>query len=198
MILQINKDTKDIFESPILQENCVELLGKDKENYLLQKAKEAKIAELNNFIFIQKTKPFEKFTAPEILPNGTIGASVSFRWYIDAIPNSKLTPESILSKCVLDSISCVVDVLKDDLVKDYATFKSNALKAISNKVVPYPTIIIKDGKEYQGAVNISPIYSLIANHIQTREIVQNTIKNNLTDKINKCSSVEEVEAIKFE
>ena len=69
---------------------------------------------------------------------------------------------------------------------------------IKQKIVPYSTTIVKDGKEQAGVVNIFPVAFSIADHIQNREINNNKLLKLKQLEINNCKSVEEVEAIKFE
>jgi hypothetical protein len=96
----------------------------------------------------------------------------------------------------MDYVSC------NDLAKktstDYASEKTAYNNCVKQKIVPYPTTIIKDGKEQAGVVNILPVAFSIADHIQNREINNNKLLKIKEIQINACKSVEEVEAIKFE
>ena len=164
--------------------------------YLLQKAKNEKLAQLEAFILAKKTEKYTSHTAPEIIDGSRIGAEVKFYWHVDSIPNSNLTPESVLNKCTMDYVSC------NDLARktgtDYASEKTAYNNCVKQKIVPYPTTIIKDGKEQAGVVNILPVAFSIADHIQNREINNNKLLKIKEIQINACKSVEEVEAIKFE
>jgi hypothetical protein len=195
MILQ-KDENNNIFEAGILQPNCIELTAQEKQDYLFQKAKDIKLTELEAYILARKTEPFTSHLAPEIIDGSRIGPDVKFYWYVDSIPNSNLTPESVLNKCTMDYVSC------NDFAKktgtDYASEKTIYNTCIKQKIVPYPTTIIKDGKEQAGVVNIFPVAFSLAQHIQTREIQNNILHKNKQIEINACKSVEEVEAIKFE
>jgi hypothetical protein len=164
--------------------------------YLLQKAKNEKLAKLEAFILAKKTEKYTSHTAPEIIDGSKIGAEVKFYWHVDSIPNSNLTPESVLNKCTMDYVSC------NDFAKktstDYASEKTAYNNCVKQKIVPYPTKIIKDSKEQAGVVNIFPVAFSLAQHIQTREIQNNMLLKQKEIQINACKSVEEVEAIKFE
>jgi hypothetical protein len=169
--------------------------------YLLRKAKDEKLAKLETFILAKKTEPFTSHLAPEIIDGSRIGAEVKFFWYVDSIPNSNLTPESVLNKCTMDYVSC------NDFAKktgtDYASEKTSYNTCIKQKIVPYPTRIIKKDaegkdKEQAGVVNILPVAYSLAGHIQTREIQNNILLKIKQSEINACKTVEEVEAIKFE
>ena len=164
--------------------------------YLLQKAKDNKLAQLEAFILSKKTEKYTSHTAPEIIDGSKIGAEVKFYWHVDSIPNSNLTPESVLNKCTMDYVSC------NDLARktgtDYASEKTAYNNCVKQKIVPYPTTIIKDGKEQAGVVNIFPVAFSIADHIQNREINNNKLLKLKQLEINACKTVEEVEAIKFE
>jgi hypothetical protein len=162
----------------------------------LQDAKDSKLAKLEAFILSKKTEKYTSHTAPEIIDGSKIGAEVKFYWHVDSIPNSNLTPESVLNKCTMDYVSC------NDLARktstDYASEKTAYNNCVKQKIVPYPTTIIKDGKEQAGVVNILPVAFSIADHIQNREINNNKLLKIKEIQINACKSVEEVEAIKFE
>jgi len=164
--------------------------------YLLQKAKDEKLAQLEAFILSKKTEKYTSHTAPEIIDGSKIGDEVKFYWHVDSIPNSNLTPESVLSKCNMDYVSCVNLAKKTGT--DYATEKTIYDNCVKQKIVPYSTTIVKDGKEQAGVVNILPVAFSIADHIQNREINNNKLLKIKQIQINACKSVEEVEAIKFE
>jgi hypothetical protein len=195
MILQ-KDENNNIFEAGILQPNCIELTAQEKKDYLLKKAKNKKLTELEAYILARKTEPFTSHLAPEIIDGSRIGPDVKFYWYVDSIPNSNLTSESVLAKCTMDYVSC------NDFAKktgtDYASEKTIYNNCLKQKIVPYPTTIIKDGKKQAGVVNIFPVAFSLAQHIQTREIQNNILHKNKQIEINACKSAEEVEAIKFE
>lgn len=174
----------------------------------LEDAKTQKINELNFFILAEKTKPYTTFTAPELTPsivNGKTqfkqGELVSFIWYVDAIPNSKLTPESILNKCNLDMTSCIKASILDVKSIDLASLRANLATYLNTKIIPYTTTITKqiENKKVQstGMVNVFPIAESLANHIQQREVNSNVLNGIYLEKINNCKTVPEVEAITF-
>ncbi len=162
----------------------------------LQKAKDDKIAKLEAFILVKKTEKYTSHLAPEIIDGSKIGAEVKFYWHVDSIPNSNLTPESVLNKCTMDYVSCMNLAKKTGT--DYTSEKTIYDNCIKQKIVPYSTTIIKDGKEQAGVVNIFPVAFSIADHIQNREINNNKLFKIKEIQINACKSVEEVESIKFE
>lgn len=167
----------------------------------LEVAKEEKIAQLEAFILSKKTEKYTSHTAPEIIYGSRIGAEVKFYWHVDSIPNSNLTPESVLSKCNMDYVSCINLAKKTGT--DYASEKSIYDNCIKQKIVPYSTTIIKKDaegkdKEQAGVVNILPVAFSLAGHIQTREIQNNMLLKQKEIEINACKSVKEIEAIKFE
>jgi hypothetical protein len=174
----------------------------------LADAKTQKINELNTFILAEKTKPYTTFTAPELVPSIVGGKTqfkqgepVSFIWYVDAIPNSKLTPESILNKCNLDMTSCIKASILDVKSIDLASLKANLKTCLDSKIIPYTTTITKEieDKKVQttGMVNVFPIAESLANHIQAREVNSNVLNSVYLAQINNCKTVPEVEAIKF-
>jgi hypothetical protein len=196
MILQKNKNTQAIFEGAMLQEDCIELTQEEIKIYLLEKAKNEKLAQLEAFILSKKTEKYTSHLAPEIIDDAKIGAEVKFYWHVDSIPNSNLTPESVLSKCNMDYVNCVNLAKKTGT--DYASEKKIYDNCVKQKIVPYSTTIVKDGKEQAGVVNIFPVAFSIADHIQNREINNNKLLKIKQLEINNCKTIEEVEAIKFE
>ena len=170
----------------------------------LERAKTQKINELNSFIFAEKTKPYTTFTAPELVPsivNGKTqfkqGEAVSFIWYVDAIPNSKLTPESILNKCNLDMTSCIKTSILDAKSIDLASLRANLKTCLDSKIIPYTTTITKNGVQSTGMVNVFPIAESLANHIQQREVNSNVLNNVYLSQINNCKTIDEVNLIEF-
>jgi hypothetical protein len=170
----------------------------------LADAKTQKINELNTFIFAEKTKPYTTFTAPELVPSIVNGKTqfkqsepVSFIWYVDAIPNSKLTPESILNKCNLDMTSCIKASILDVKSIDLASLKANLKICLDSKIIPYTTTITKNGVQLTGMVNVFPIAESLANHIQQREVNSNVLNNVYLSQINNCKTIDEVNLIKF-
>ena len=170
----------------------------------LADAKTQKINELNTFIFAEKTKPYTTFTAPELIPsivNGKTqfkqGEPVSFIWYVDAIPNSKLTPESILNKCNLDMTSCIKASILDVKSIDLASLRANLTTCLNSKIIPYTTTITKNGVQLTGMVNVFPIAESLANHIQQREVNSNVLNSVYLSQINNCKTIDEVNLIKF-
>jgi hypothetical protein len=170
----------------------------------LADAKTQKINELNTFIFAEKTKPYTTFTAPELVPSIVNGKTqfkqsepVSFIWYVDAIPNSKLTPESILNKCNLDMTSCIKASILDVKSIDLASLKANLKICLDSKIIPYTTTITKNGVQTTGMVNVFPIAESLANHIQQREVNSNVLNSVYLAQINNCKTIDEVNLIKF-
>lgn len=169
------------------------------EEYL-KRAKNDKLELLNVFILAKKTEAYTSHLAPEIIDGFRIGPDVKFYWFVDDIPNSNLTSESVLAKCTMDYVSCNDFARKTGT--DYASEKTIYNTCIKQKVVPYPTTIIKKDaegkdKEQTGVVNIFPVAFSLAQHIQSREIQNNILHENKQIEINACKSVEEVESIKF-
>ena len=191
-----NTKTNIISEFANMQEGYIEASLEETKTFLLQKAKDKKLANLEAFILSKKTEPFTSHLAPEIIDGSRIEAEVKFFWHVDSIPNSNLTSESVLAKCTIDYVSCIDFAKKTGI--DYASEKTIYNNCVKQKIVPYPTKIIKDGKEQAGVVNILPVAFSIADHIQNREINNNKLLKIKEYEINNCKTVEEVEAIKFE
>jgi len=195
-MIQINEKTLEMFLGEALQPDCRIATKTEAQNFFLKKTKDEKLAKLEAFILSKKTEKYTSHTAPEIIDGSKIGAEVKFFWHVDSIPNSNLTPESVLNKCTMDYVSCMNLAKKTGT--DYASEKTIYDNCIKQKIVPYPTTIVKDGKEQAGVVNILPVAFSIADHIQNREINNNKLLKIKEIQINACKSVEEVEAIKFE
>lgn len=197
----LNQDYKDCLE-------CIEnggiVLPEFTQEEALERTKAQKINDLNTFIFAEKTKPYTTFTAPELVPSIVGGKTqfkqsepVSFIWYVDAIPNSKLTPESILNKCNLDMTSCIKTSILNVKSIDLANLKTNLTTCLDSKIIPYTTTITKNGVQSTGMVNVFPIAELLANHTQQREVNSNILNNVYLTQINNCKTIDEVNLIKF-
>jgi hypothetical protein len=200
-MLQKNTITNEIIEAEVLQKDHCKLTQEEEQIYFLQKAKDEKLTKLEVFILSKKTEKYTSHLAPEIIDGSKIGAEVKFYWHVGSIPNSNLTPESVLSKCNMDYVSCINLAKKTGT--DYASEKTIYDNCVKQKIVPYSTTIIKKDaegkdKEQAGVVNIFPVAFSIADHIQNREINNNKLLKIKQIEINNCKSVEEVEAIKFE
>ena len=209
MLILKHKISKEITQS-IEQMNDWEDISFTEEGleFALNLAKSQKINELNEFILAEKTKPYTTFTAPELASSIVGGKTqfkqgepVSFIWYVDAIPNSKLTPESILNKCNLDMTSCIKTSILDAKSIDLISLKANLKTCLDSKIIPYTTTITKEieNKKVQsiGMVNVFPIAESLANHIQQREVNSNVLSSIYLAQINNCKTTPEVEAIKF-
>ena len=196
-----NEDYKDCLE---YIKNGGIVLPEFTQEEALERTKAQKINDLNTFIFAEKTKPYTTFTAPELVPSIVGGKTqfkqsepVSFIWYVDAIPNSKLTPESILNKCNLDMTSCIKTSILDVKSIDLASLRANLKTCLDSKIIPYTTTITKNGVQSTGMVNVFPIAELLANHIQQREVNSNILNNVYLTQINNCKTIDEVNLIKF-
>ena len=199
-----NLKTNQIGQFGCPQEDWIDATAEEINVFLFTQAKAQKINELNEFILAEKTKPYTTFTAPELVPsivNGKTqfkqGEPVSFVWYVDAIPNSKLTPESILNKCNLDMTSCIKTSILNVKSIDLANLKTNLTTCLDSKIIPYTTTITKNGVQSTGMVNVFPIAESLANHIQQREVNSNVLNSVYLTQIHNCKTVPEVEAIKF-
>ena len=201
---QVNPADGLVWENKIFPKPKWEDIEKLIPQIELEDAKAQKINELNSFILAEKTKPYTTFTAPELIPSIVGGKTqfkqgepVSFVWYVDAIPNSKLTPESILNKCNLDMTSCIKTSILDVKSIDLASLKANLKTCLDSKIIPYTTTITKNGVQTTGMVNVFPIAESLANHIQQREVNSNVLNSVYLAQINNCKTIDEVEAIKF-
>lgn len=196
-----NEDYKDCLE---YIKNGGIVLPEFTQEEALERTKAQKINDLNTFICAEKTKPYTTFTAPELVPLIVGGKTqfkqsepVSFVWYVDAIPNSKLTPESILNKCNLDMTSCIKTSILNVKSIDLVNLKTNLTTCLDSKIIPYTTTITKNGVKSTGMVNVFSIAELLANHIQQREVNSNILNNVYLTQINNCKTIDEVNLIKF-
>ena len=200
---QFDENNQDYLACLQFIKNGGELEPEFTQEEYLKRAKDEKLSKLEAFILSKKTEKYTSHFAPEIIDDAKIGAEVKFYWYVDSIPNSNsnITPESVLTKCTMDYVSCMNFAKKTGT--DYASEKTNYDNCIKQKIVPYPTTIIKKDaegkdKEQVGVVNISPVAFSIADHIQSREINNNKLLKQKQIEINACKTPEEVETIKFE
>jgi hypothetical protein len=201
MILQKNNITKEIFESSILQNNCIELNDAEKKEYLLNLAKENKLAQLKvNFDNASK-KPFTLNQVKQIDKTGNVMGTVNAFYNIQDV-NSLTDSANIIFAGSIMKAQAFLKLLCGSLGKDFDTIKAqvNALSenpataSIAN--IPYTT---KDtnGNEIRVLLSFAKIEEIFA-HIFTRVATNASAFNILEEKIKSAKTIEELDKINIE
>lgn len=198
MILQINTITNNIFESSILQENCIELLGKDKENYFLAKAKEAKLAQLKMNLDNESKKPFSLIGVKQIDKDNKVIGTVNAFYNIQDV-NSLTDSANIIFAGSIMKIQAFLKLFSVAIGKDFEAIKAqvNALSdnpaTVSIANIPYTTKDDK-GNEIRVLLSFQKIEEIFA-HVFTRVATKTNLFNIIEEKIKKATSIEELEKI---
>lgn len=198
MILQINTITNNIFESSILQENCIELLGKDKENYFLAKAKEARLAQLKANLDNESKKPFSLIGVKQIDKDGKVIGTVNAFYNIQDV-NSLTDSANIIFAGSIMKIQAFLKLLCIANGKDFDAMKAqvNALSdnpaTVSIANIPYTTKDDK-GNEIRVLLSFQKIEEIFA-HVFTRVATKTNLFNIIEEKIKKATSIEELDKI---
>lgn len=98
----------------------------------LADAKQLKLQELQAFILAQKTEPFQKLTAPEVVSfdnrgRPIMGAPVKFKYYNGTLPNSTIKSADIVNSASLDYLQCLNTILLRILSLDSSNTTSNLI-----------------------------------------------------------------------
>lgn len=105
----------EIAQFNYLQEGWDEITQEELNIYILQKAKEAKLKELKDFIFKKKNEPFQKLKAPEVKFNSKgepySAAPVNFRFYNGTLPNSTIKSIDLINSIGLDYLQAINNIL---------------------------------------------------------------------------------------
>ena len=162
MILQKNENNQ-IFESAQLQENCIELTKLEAQAYLLQRTKDAKIAQLKiNFDNASK-KPFALNQVNQIDKDGKIIGKVNAFFNIQDA--SSLTDSanivfagSIMKTQAFLKLLCVAIGKDFDAIKNQVNALSDNPTTASIANIPYTTKDI-DGKEIRVLLSFKEIFA---------------------------------------
>jgi hypothetical protein len=139
------------------------------KDYLLQKAKDEKIAEIKRINDEENIKPHTKNQAYQIKEDGSLGELVSFEFKTTRHPSNPASdPNTIL-------------------------FNTIAFK----KTTRYSTKNVKTGEQI--AIQLTPqIAESIGSHLAVRNTNNFNYRDQLLAKIKEAKTIEEVEAIKWE
>jgi len=167
MILQKDKNN-NFFEAALLQQDCVEITGQELTNYLVQKAKNEKIAEIKR---INDEKNIEPTVNQGYLmnENGSLGELVSFEFKTTRHPSNPASdPNTILFSTLMSKIN-----------------------------TRYSTKNAKTGEQIAIQLTPALAQNIVA-HLSLRNTSNFQYRDQLLAKINEAKTIEEVEAIKWE
>lgn len=110
----------------------------------LAAAKQLKLQELQAFVLAQKTEPFQKLTAPEIVSfdnrgRPIMGAPVKFKYYNGTLPNSTIKSADIVNSSSLDYLKCISTILLRILSLDSSNTTSNLITEAVQKATTQTT-----------------------------------------------------------
>lgn len=197
MILQKNENNQ-IFESAQLQENCIELTKLEAQAYLLQRTKDAKIAQLKiNFDNASK-KPFALNQVNQIDKDGKIVGKVNAFFNIQDA--SSLTDSanivfagSIMKTQAFLKLLCVAIGKDFDAIKNQVNALSDNPTTASIANIPYTTKDI-DGKEIRVLLSFQKIEEIFG-HVFNRVADKAKVFNIIEQQILSVKTIEEVDKI---
>lgn len=198
MKIQYNEITKEFIEAVMLQPDCRWATEAETQNYLLQKAKEAKIAQLKINLDNASKKPFPLNGVKQIDKDGKVIGTVNASFNI--YDGSSLTnAENIIFAGSIMKIQSFLKLFCIAIGKDFEAIKAqvNALSdnpttaSISN--IPYTTKDINN-KEIRVLLSFQKIEEIFA-HIFTRVATKTNAFNIIEEKIKKATSIEELDKI---
>lgn len=198
MKMQYNELTKEIIEAVMLQPDCRWATESETKNYLLAQAKAQKINELKANFEIASKKPLPLNNVKQIdKTNKVIGVVNANYNILDA--NSLTDSANIIFAGSFMKMQAFLQILCGTLKIDYNTILTqvNALSdnPATEKVanIPYTTKDTK-GNEIRVFLSFKNIQEIFA-HIFSRVAEKSNVYNIIEEKINKASSIEELNLI---
>lgn len=199
MILK-NLQTKQIAEFAVLQEGWVELTETETQTYLLQKAKEVKIAQLRVNLDNASKKPFPLIGVKQIDKDGKVIGTVNASFNIydgTSLTNAEniIFAGSIMIIQAFLEILCVANKIDFKAIRTQVNALSdNPNPEIANKSnIPYTTKDINNN-EIRVLLSFQKIQEIFA-HIFTRVATKTNLFNIIEEKIKKATSIEELDEI---
>lgn len=115
----------------------------------LADAKTQKMQELQAFVLAQKTEPFQKLTAPEVVSfdnrgRPIMGAPVKFKYYNGTLPNSTIKSADIVNSASLDYLQCLNTILLRILSLDSSNTTSSLITEAVQKATVTNTETVED------------------------------------------------------
>ena len=200
MKIQYNEINKEFIEAVMLQPDCRWATEAETQNYLLQKAKEAKIAQLRVNLDNASKKPFPLNGVKQIDKDGKVIGTVNASFNI--YDGTSLTnAENIIFAGSIMKIQGFLELLCVAIGKDFKAIKAqvNALSENPNPEIaiksniPYTTKDINNN-EIRVLLSFQKIEEIFA-HIFNRVATKTNLFNIIEEKIKKATSIEELEKI---
>ena len=200
MKIQYNEINKEFIEAVMLQPDCRWATEAETQNYLLQKAKEAKSAQLRVNLDNASKKPFPLNGVKQIDKDGKVIGTVNASFNI--YDGTSLTnAENIIFAGSIMKIQAFLKLLCIAIGKDFDAMKAQ-VNALSEN--PNPEIAIKSnipyttkdekGNEIRVLLSFQKIEEIFA-HVFTRVATKTNAFNIIEDKIKKATSIEELDKI---
>ena len=168
------------------------------KNYLLQKAKEAKIAQLKANLDNESKKPFNLIGVKQIDKDNKVIGTVNALYNIQDA-NSLTDSANIIFAGSIMKIQAFLKLLCIAIGKDFEAIKTqvNALSdnpaTVNIANIPYTTKDDK-GNEIRVLLSFQKIEEIFA-HIFTRVATKTNLFNIIEEKIKKATSIEELDKI---
>ena len=168
------------------------------KNYFLQKAKEAKLAQLKMNLDNESKKPFSLIGVKQIDKDGKVIGTVNAFYNIQDV-NSLTDSANIIFAGSIMKIQAFLKLFSVAIGKDFDAIKAqvNALSdnpaTVSIANIPYTTKDDK-GNEIRVLLSFQKIEEIFA-HIFTRVATKTNLFNIIEEKIKKATSIEELEKI---
>lgn len=198
MKIQYNELTKECIEAVMLQPDCRWATETETQNYLLLKAKEAKLAQLKMNLDNESKKPFSLIGVKQIDKDGKVIGTVNAFYNIQDA-NSLTDSANIIFAGSIMKIQAFLKLFSVAIGKDFDAIKAqvNALSdnpaTVSIANIPYTTKDDK-GNEIRVLLSFQKIEEIFA-HIFTRVATKTNLFNIIEEKIKKATSIEELEKI---
>lgn len=198
MKIQYNELTKECIEAVMLQPDCRWATETETKNFLLLKAKEAKLAQLKINLDNESKKPFSLIGVKQIDKDGKVIGTVNAFYNIQDV-NSLTDSANIIFAGSIMKIQAFLKLFSVAIGKDFDAIKAqvNALSdnpaTVSIANIPYTTKDDK-GNEIRVLLSFQKIEEIFA-HIFTRVATKTNLFNIIEEKIKKATSIEELEKI---
>ncbi len=198
MKIQYNEINKEFIEAVMLQPDCRWATEAETQNYLLQKAKEAKLAQLKMNLDNESKKPFSLIGVKQIDKDGKVIGTVNAFYNIQDV-NSLTDSANIIFASSIMKIQAFLKLFSVAIGKDFDAIKAqvNALSdnpaTVSIANIPYTTKDDK-GNEIRVLLSFQKIEEIFA-HVFTRVAKNMNVFNIIEEKIKKATSIEELDKI---
>lgn len=198
MKIQYNELTKECIEAVMLQPDCRWATETETKNYLLSKAKEAKLAQLKVNLDNESKKPFSLIGVKQIDKDNKVIKTVNAFYNIQDV-NSLTDSANIIFAGSIMKIQAFLKLLCIANGKDFEAIKAqvNSLSdnpaTVSIANIPYTTKDDK-GNEIRVLLSFQKIEEIFT-HVFTRVATKTNLFNIIEEKIKKATSIEELEKI---